>query len=114
VPKIPGTFAAVERYALVRDRVAGGIDPDVAEDSVRHACLLPEEPWTGVYRKVADATELVIAEKGHAQLAACGHWVRVDLPQSFDSSDPRVCGRCMEAIGVKNRNPVDRRQAGDI
>jgi hypothetical protein len=101
--KIPGTFAAVERYELVRDRVAGGVDPAVPEDAVRHACLLPEEPWIvgSIWAKIADATEPIFAEKGHGMDAACGRWVKVYLAEPLDSAHPKVCQRCMDAIGVK-------------
>jgi hypothetical protein len=74
--KIPCTFAAVERYELVRDRVAGGVDPAVPEDAVRHACLLPKEPWI-----------------------VGSIWAKVAEP--FDSEHPKACQRCMDSIGLK-------------
>ncbi|WP_179475345.1 hypothetical protein [Mycolicibacterium vinylchloridicum] len=97
--KILNTFAAVERYELVR--AGGGVDPEVSAEAVRHACRMPEEPWTGIYAKIADATQPIIAEKSHGLFAACGTWVRVYLPQPFDSEDSRACPQCVDAVGVK-------------
>lgn len=100
--KIPDTFAAVERYDLVRDRDAGGVDPVVPADAVRHACLLPEDYIVGsIWAKVADATQPIFEQKGRGMHAACGQWVKVYLPEPFDSEHLKACQRCMETIGVK-------------
>jgi hypothetical protein len=104
--KISGTFAAVERYDLVKDPDVGGFDREVPADAVRHADLLPEGPWIAGTRwgKIADATEPIFAEKWQQPLeAACGRGVKVYLPEPFDSEHPQACQRCMDTIGVKGR-----------
>lgn len=99
--KILGTFSAIERYELARS-VDSVLDPYVPRDiKVVHACVLPPEPWTGIYQRVADAKEPLFAERGHGLDAACGRWVKVYLPKPFDSEDPKACQQCKDAIGVK-------------
>lgn len=85
--KIPNTFAAVERYDLVRDEVDHRLDPVIPEDAVRHAVLLPEEPWTGIWAEIVDSSEPVFAKRHYGLDAACGRWFRAI---SHSPSTPRT------------------------
>lgn len=98
--KILDSFAALERFELRRS-VDSQLDPYVPEViDVVHAGLLPEEPWTGTFERIADAGEAVFAEKGRFLEAACGRHIRVYLPEPFDTGHPKACQRCIDAIGV--------------
>lgn len=101
--KVLDTFAAVERYVLRRDgRVDDGMYPDVPEDAMRHAVLIPDQSIGGtIVDKVLDAREPVFDGKGRSLEAACGRRVKVYLPQPFDSEDASACPQCMEVIGVR-------------
>lgn len=98
--KVLGTFGAVERYVLRRDDVDHQLTAMVPEKvDVLHACLLPEEPWTGLHAVIADATEPVVASSQWESLqAACGRRTKVFLPVPFDTDHPKACQKCTEAL----------------
>lgn len=99
---VTGTFRAVERYDLVKDPVAGGLDPAIPHDyGVLHAGLLGPEPWSGLRGEIADATEPIFLFGGKVFEVACGRYAKVLIPKPFDSEHPQACPRCMAAIGVK-------------
>ena len=86
---IIGTFRAVERYPLVKDPVAGGLDPAVPDEiDVLHAGVLGPEPWTGLREQIADATEPIYLFGGSVFQVACGRYVTVLIPKPFDSEHP--------------------------
>jgi hypothetical protein len=100
--RIHGTFAALERFDLQQDGVDHRVDAVVPEEiDVLHACLMPQQPWRGIWAEIADATELTFAPPQHRIEAACGRHVRVYMPTPFDSEHPKSCLRCKDTIGVK-------------
>ncbi|GAT01603.1 hypothetical protein [Mycolicibacterium fortuitum] len=100
--KILDTCAAIERYEWRRDLVDHRPDKAIPEDfGVLHACHLPPNTASGLLAEVLDAKEPVFASHGRVAGTACGRFVSVLLPMSFDSEHPKACSRCLDAIGVK-------------
>ncbi|CQD20045.1 hypothetical protein BN970_04605 [Mycolicibacterium conceptionense] len=98
--KILGTFAAISRYQLKR-LFDSQLDPAVPDKFERlHACRLPEdEPWPKLYEVIADAREPVFATYPSDGIpSACGHTMKVFLPQPFDSDHPKACPDCIQAL----------------
>jgi hypothetical protein len=101
VVKILETCAALERWEWRRDGVDHRVDrvlPD--EIGVVHACLLGENP-RGLRAEILDAKEPVFATHGVVLDAACGRWLRVLLPEPFNSEHPKACPQCLDAMGLK-------------
>ncbi|BCI53695.1 hypothetical protein NIIDNTM18_29730 [Mycolicibacterium litorale] len=100
--RILDTCAALERFEWLRDGVDHGLDRGLpAEVEVVHAVIVGPEPMSGLRGEVLDATEPVFATHGRVIDAACGRHVRVLLPEPFDSTHSKACGRCLDAIGLK-------------
>ncbi|OBB36555.1 hypothetical protein [Mycobacterium sp. 852002-51961_SCH5331710] len=78
--KWPSTFAAVAQDARVGNPEVGDVAPKAAEDAVRHAGLLPEPPWTGIYAKITTGGEPIFSTESPGLITACGVWARVYLP----------------------------------
>lgn len=99
--KLLGTFAAIERYALVRDEVDHLLTASAPKEyDVLHGCVLPEEePWTGIYAVVADADEPVVASRFDSLKSACGTRTKVFLPVPFDTDHPKACTHCADELG---------------
>jgi hypothetical protein len=103
MPEIVGTYVAVKDYELIADEVDRRVDPAVPlQIDLRHAAVLGPEPWMGVRAEIAQATEPVFIFRAREFRAACGQWVKLVLPEPFDSDDPTACPQCADLVVKTN------------